>query len=92
MSTALITNEWKYIRYDGRNVRVNGKEREQLFNLNDDPYELNDLIDSPMVQESIVPRLKERYDKVRADATKPAPIRACEKMRDFPDPWVPKFD
>jgi arylsulfatase A-like enzyme len=91
MSTALITKEWKYIRYDGRNTRVNGKQREQLFNLKEDPYELNDLIESDHVQETILPMLKERYEKVRADATVPIPMHDCVKIKtDADDPWNPK--
>jgi len=74
-STALVTRKWKYVRY-------RGMKHQQLFDLENDPYELRDLMGSEEVKEKILPKLIERYNQVRAEAeySEGIPIPACVKM------------
>ena len=58
-STALVRKEWKYIHWPYF-------KREQLFNLNDDPLEMNDLYDN-IDAEGILVNMRQRHDELRKD-------------------------
>jgi len=56
-STAVVTKEWKFINWPAYN-------REQLFNLEKDPLESNDLYNDTSVK-STMNKLRERHDELK---------------------------
>ena len=58
-STALVRKEWKYIYWPAH-------ETEQIFNLKDDPLELDDLYDSPEVG-STLKDLRQRHTELKSE-------------------------
>eukprot|EP00551_Chaetoceros_affinis_P005849 CAMPEP_0203683446 /NCGR_PEP_ID=MMETSP0090-20130426/47527_1 /ASSEMBLY_ACC=CAM_ASM_001088 /TAXON_ID=426623 /ORGANISM="Chaetoceros affinis, Strain CCMP159" /LENGTH=744 /DNA_ID=CAMNT_0050552593 /DNA_START=52 /DNA_END=2286 /DNA_ORIENTATION=- len=56
-STALVTKEWKFINWPAHN-------RQQLFNLEEDPLENNDLFNEMSVK-PILDKLRERHDELK---------------------------
>ena len=47
------TGDWKLIRYYVSAIDGAGEDRIQLFNLADDPWEMNDLAQDPAHQEHV---------------------------------------
>ena len=60
-STALVRKDWKYMRWIDF-------ELEQLFDLKNDPHELNDLIDL-YTNSTLVNELRTRHNELQALAT-----------------------
>ena len=65
-STALVRKDWKYIHWPAH-------EREQFFNLIDDPLEINDLYNSTdeKIQE-VLKVMRNRHDELRMDLHDPS--------------------
>jgi arylsulfatase A-like enzyme len=61
-STSLVTKNYKYVAYQRRS----GGVIEQLFDLQSDPYELNDIIEN--VSGILLNQLQERYRQVKEEA------------------------
>jgi arylsulfatase len=86
-SSALVTKKYKYMKFE----RKGGIE--QLFDLEKDPYELNNLMmvmmknassDHDVLQAEILPQLKERYRQLKEEAVTTDGIMnvpKCEKGR-----------
>ncbi|KAG7371676.1 arylsulfatase [Nitzschia inconspicua] len=64
-SSSLVTKKYKYVRYEKRN---NNGAIEQVFDLEHDPYELNDLMNSTTTQTQVdvLTQLKQRYEELKA--------------------------
>jgi arylsulfatase len=71
-STALVRKKYKFMTWPGYNV-------EQLFDLESDPFELNDLINSTEVQH-IALDMRVRHDHLKQMALKAGPIDENAKI------------
>jgi arylsulfatase len=66
-SSSLVTKKWKYLQFYHRSKTP----IEQLYDLENDPYELNDLIKSndSTIMNNVLPQLMERFEMVKKEAT-----------------------
>jgi arylsulfatase len=76
-STALVRKEWKYINWPTH-------DRDQLFNLNDDPLELNDLYNNtdPKVL-TVINDMRKRHNEMKEDLFDPSYLgmKACDSYK-----------
>ena len=82
-STALVRKEWKYIYWPAH-------QREQLFNLKDDPLELDDLYDSLEVRPALKD-MRQRHNELKSELHSEAYINdtiPCTKVQS--DMWAKK--
>jgi arylsulfatase len=79
-STSLVSKKWKYMKFQ----RQGGIEK--LFDLEHDPYELDDLMTSEYVASEILPKLKERYQQLREEALNNGGVSVtqCDKKASYP--------
>ena len=72
-STALITRKWKYMRYPTESYEL-------LFDLENDPFELNDLSHSEDAQ-AVLDELRQRHDQLKEEVTTAEgyEVPKCEK-------------
>ncbi|KAG7342575.1 protein of unknown function DUF4864 containing protein [Nitzschia inconspicua] len=64
-SSSLVTKKYKYVRYEKPN---NNGAVEQLFDLEHDPYELNDLMNSGIAKVDVLTPLKQRFEELKYTA------------------------
>ena len=74
-STALVRKTWKYIYWPEHN-------REQLFDLQNDPLEVNDLYDKNETK-SIIDEMRKRHDEYRAELHDPTFINDTAACHEF---------
>jgi arylsulfatase len=73
-STALVTKQFKYMKFERNGI-------EMLFDLENDPYELNDLMESEHVHADLLPKLKERYQQLKEEATNNTGLEIAQCVR-----------
>jgi len=72
-STALVQKDWKYIVWTGYN-------REQLFNLRNDPFEMNDLFNNSKYKNQLG-KMRKRHLKLRFEVAYPnVPGTECDHL------------
>jgi len=82
-STALVQRDWKYIHWSEQNY-------DQLFDLTNDPLELNDLATNITEKNKMqLEKMKERHEKLRYSVMEPIiPGSECDPLR-RPDEAIP---
>jgi len=73
-STALVRRKWKYIRWPRQE-----NEPHLLFNLEDDPLELNDLIKNATVHGQVLDEMIKRHDEMVQELEIPIEEIDCEQ-------------